>query len=58
MNLMMKTDCVIKEQLQRPYMSKVLDCSFGFFLMRYPLQQIKWKNKNIFILEVGGILEE
>lgn len=48
---------LLKEQLQWPYTSKVLNHSFWFFFMWWPLQQIEWKNKNIFILEVGALLK-
>ena len=44
-----------KNQLQWPYMSKVLNRCFCFFLVRCPVQQIKWKNTNIFIPEAGAL---
>jgi len=54
----MREGSITEEQLQWPYMPKVLNHCFRFFLMRCPLQQIKWKNKNVLILEVGVLLEK
>lgn len=53
--LLLNVGISVKKKLVRKhsYTPKVLDCCFCFFSMSFPLQQIKWKNKNIFILEVG-----